>query len=100
MPVGRHGPVDDPARLEAWLAYYREAGIQAIGAGVVTMRKRAPGSGSGPAWFRAFDGPPRMLGPCGDAVLERMEALEFLQHVSDDADLMASVFRVSPKVQL
>lgn len=94
--VGRHGAPGEPARLEEWLSYYREQRIRSIGAGIVTMKKRA----GGPGWFRAFDGPPSVIGPCGDAVLSRMEALDFLQRVAEDEALMASVFKASPDARL
>ena len=98
MNIGRHDPAGDERRLEEWLSYYREQGAHSIGAGIVTMKKRP--AARGPAWFRAFDGPPRVLGPSGDAVRERMEALDFLQTVTDDEALMASVFLASPKARL
>ena len=85
----------DPARLAAWLRYYEEERIGAIGGGVVTMRKRA-----GKNWFRAFDAPQRAVGPAWEAVVERMPALGFLDAAADDAALMASVLAVSPDVRL
>lgn len=99
MNVGQHGAAKDGSgRLEAWLSYYEEEKIHAISAGVVTMRKRP--AGSGPAWFRGFDGPKSMLGPCGDAVRERMDALDFLHGAGSDEALMSSVFIASPKARL
>ncbi|MDB5105713.1 MAG: methyltransferase protein [Fibrobacteres bacterium] len=87
----------DAARLEAWLEYYRAEKVAAIGAGAVVMRKR-PG---GDNWFRSFDGPGKISGPCGGQVLERIQALDYMaRRVKDDAALMETVFRVSPHARL
>jgi methylase of polypeptide subunit release factors len=96
--TGHHEPAGEGSdRLNAWLEYYRQEKIQAIGAGVVTMRKR----GGGDNWFRSFDGPERLAGPCGPHVLQRMQALDFLaRRAADDEALMRSVLAVSPHARL
>lgn len=87
---------EDGSRLEVWLNYYRQENIASIGAGTVTMRKR---SGS-ENWYRAFDGPRKIAGPCGDIISERMQALDFLaRNAKQDQALMASVFRMSDKMR-
>jgi SAM-dependent methyltransferase len=98
MKAGHYRATEDhDARLEAWLEYYREEKVAAIGAGVVIMRKR-PGDSN---WFRSFDGPARIAGQCGEVVLERMQALDYMaRRAGDDAALMASIFRVSEKARL
>jgi hypothetical protein len=98
MKLGHTGTSpDDAARLEAWLAYYREENISAIGGGAVIMRKRTGGDN----WFRSFDGPPKLSGRCGEEVLARMRALDYLaREVKDDEALLRTVFRVSPNVRL
>lgn len=83
--------------LKAWLAYYREENIAAIGAGTVTLRKR---SGSG-HWFRAFDGPERLAGPAGESIRARMQALDFLaRKAGSDEALLASTLKISPHARL
>lgn len=88
---------DRAERLAAWLAYYREEGISAIGGGAVIMRKRA-GSDH---WFRAFDAPDRIAGPGGEDVRARMDALDFLaRRAAGDDALLDAVLRVSPQARL
>ncbi len=87
---------EDGVRLERWLDYYRQENIASIGAGTVTMRKRSGVEN----WYRAFDGPRKIAGPCGDIVSERMQALDFLaRHAKEDQILMVSVFRMSEKMR-
>ena len=98
MKLGHTGAgSDDAARLEAWLEYYREEKVSAIGGGAVVMRKRSGGDN----WFRSFDGPPRLSGQCGEEVLERMRALDRMARaLKDEAALMAARFRISPNARL
>lgn len=98
MDIGRRADKAEPERLARWLQYYQEEDIAAIGAGVLTLKKRPEGAGQG--WFRGMDGPPSMLGPCGGAVLGRMSALDFLSKRKIDQALFDSVFKVSPDVRL
>jgi len=97
MDAGRGGADGREAgRLEAWLEYYRAEGIAGIGAGAATLRKRTGGDN----WFRCFDGPEKLAGPCGADMLERMRALDFMaRRAADDSTLMESVLKVSPKAR-
>lgn len=98
MDAGRGGGagMDAQGRLESWLEYYRKEGIAGIGAGAVTLRKRTD-SGN---WFRCFDGPEKLSGPCGPAMLERMRALDFMaRQAADDESLMECALKVSSKAR-
>ena len=55
------------------MAYYERGQIEAMSAGLITMRRRS----SSPSWFRADDAPAKMLGPCGDNVVRLFEAQDF-----------------------
>jgi methylase of polypeptide subunit release factors len=98
MKLGQTGSgAGDASRLEAWLEYYREEKVSAIGGGAVVMRKRSGGGN----WFRSFDGPPRLSGRCGEEVLDRMRALDRMARVlKDEEALMAARFRISPHARL
>src|SRR5262249_13229667 len=48
---------------DRWMAYYEHQRIEAIGLGLVTMRRRAEDGG---AWFRAEDAPQDLAMPRGD----------------------------------
>jgi SAM-dependent methyltransferase len=94
MNVGHIGGSTDPKRLQAWLDYYEQERIGAIGAGLITMRKRA-----GNSWFRAFDGPVRVVPPAGEAIVERMRVLDVIAPKSDE-QLLDAVLKVNPDVHL
>jgi SAM-dependent methyltransferase len=83
-------------RLEEWMAYYEQQRIDAIGAGLITMRR----SSAHANWFRADDGPEKMLGPRGDHVVRGFELRDFLETVRDDSALLNTRLCVSPNVRL
>lgn len=85
-------PEEQEERLAAWLAYLEERRVEAVGRGVLALRRRAP------AWVRAFDAPPR-FGPFGQEVEPRLDALERLAALDDDA-LFGAVLALSPVAEL
>ena len=92
----RQSPEQHNQRFEEWMAYYERQGIEAIGAGVITMRRsRGPDR-----WFRAEDAPEKMVGACGDSIVRGFELRDFLETVRDDAALLDTRLRVSPDVRL
>ncbi len=96
----RHTERDAPERFsrrfEEWVAYYERERIEAVSGGVITMRRRS-GSAN---WVRADDGPGKMLGPAGEAVLLAFEVRDFLETVRDDESLLEKRLRVSPDARL
>ncbi len=96
----RHTERDEPEefarRFEGWMAYYEKQGIDAIGAGLITMRRISDRAN----WFRADDAPEKILGPCGGYILRGFELRDFLETVRDDAALLNTRMRVSPDVRL
>ncbi len=87
---------DFAPRFKEWTDYYEQQSIQSIGAGIITLRKSSGRS----AWFRAEDGPERMIGPCGEDVAMGFALQNYLESASRDTDLMRSVLQVSPKIRL
>jgi SAM-dependent methyltransferase len=83
-------------RFEQWTDYYAELGIEAVSAGLITMRRSSGRS----TWYRAEDGPAKMLGPCGDTVVQGFALRDFLAAVPDDASLLAARLRVSGDARL
>lgn len=81
-------------RFEEWMAYYAAEGIHTIGAGLITMRRTSGRSN----WFRADDAPNKMLGPCGEYILQGFELKDFLESIKDDKDLMNIKLGVSPNL--
>ncbi len=66
---------------DEWLAYDEAHGIEAIGFGLITMRKRADGSTS----FGAEEAPQDLAMPCGDDLGASFELAELLRTHDDDA---------------
>jgi hypothetical protein len=89
-------PDDFPRRFEKWMAYYEQHNIAAVSAGLITMRRRVADKN----WFRADDGPEKMLGPCGEDILLAFELRDFLETVRDDSKLLDTRLRVSPDIRL
>jgi Methyltransferase small domain len=90
MPPGLES--DFPAyqkRYDDWMAYFESEGIESVGAGVMTVRKRA-----GANWF-AEDKEPESRGQCGPAVAQGFQLRDFLLARSDEAILQAS-YRLAP----
>jgi len=80
---------------DRWMAYYEHHRIEAIGLGLVTMRRRAGGEG----WFRAEDATQDFAMPCGDHLGATFELADFLAAHEGNA-LAAVCLRVAPDVVL
>jgi hypothetical protein len=80
---------------DAWLAYDEEHHIEAVGFGLITMRKRV----SGEPWFRAETAPQELVMPCGDQLGAMFELADFLEAHPGDA-LLDVKLRVAPDVAL
>ncbi len=81
--------------FEEWMAYIEAHHIEAVGFGMITMRKRA----DGPTWFRAEEAPQDLVMPCGDHLGAVFELADFLHALNDD-QLLATTFVVAPDVVL
>ena len=66
------------------MVYYQELGIESIGAGLITMRKRKGKTN----WYRADESPEKMIGPCGTSIARGFQLRDFLQMVQDDNELL------------
>jgi hypothetical protein len=80
---------------DRWMAYYEHHRIEAIGLGLVTMRRRAGGEG----WFRVEEAAQDFAMPCGDHIGAAFELADFLAAHEGDA-LAAARLRVAPDVVL
>lgn len=90
---------DTPARFaevyEEWMAYYEREGIEAMSAGLITLR-RVSGRDN---WFCVDDAPENMLGPCGEYIVRGFELRDFLETVRNDQALLDARLQVSPEVR-
>jgi hypothetical protein len=90
---------DNPARFatlyEEWMGYYEREGIEAMSAGLITMRRTSGGTN----WFHVDEAPEKMIGPCGEAIARRFELHDFLETMGDDRALLETSLCVSPEVR-
>jgi hypothetical protein len=82
--------------FDTWMAYYEEQSIEAVGFGLITMRRRTGGQ---PNWFWADDVPETAKWAAGDDVERCMLLHDFLEAI-DDRDLLDQVVRLSPDARL
>ena len=81
--------------FDEWMVYSEAHHLEAIGFGLITMRRRV----DGPTWFRAEEAPQDIVMPCGDHLGAVFELADFLARV-DDEDLLAATLVVAPDVVL
>jgi len=86
------------ARHREWMEYYQGAGIEAMGSGVVVLRRS--GEAGDAKWARFSESPEKMLGPCGDQVGRMMETWDAIQSLGSDEALRRVRVRVNPDVRL
>ncbi|HEY3486220.1 MAG TPA: methyltransferase, partial [Ilumatobacteraceae bacterium] len=79
---------------DAWLDDCAAHGVEGVGIGLISMRKR---SDSSEPCFRAESAPQDVALDCGDHIGALFELADFLGHV-DDAALLDVSFRVAPDV--
>jgi hypothetical protein len=92
-------------RFDAWMCSYEQSQVEAIGSGLLTLRRR-PGVAT---WFAWEDMPP-MAGPAGEAVVQGFRQRDFLaDHPSPpsaegeggaaDQSLLPVCFRLHPALR-
>ncbi len=79
----------------AWMEYCDQHRVEAVGFGLITMRRRAGGT----AWFRAEEATQDLAMPCGDHLGALFELADFLD-ACDDATLLDQRLAVAPDVVL
>ncbi len=83
-------------RFDEWMGYYEDQRIESVGAGLITMRRRADSS----CWFRADEAPEKMLGSCGRDIEKAFAARDWMEQVADERGWLASAFRLNPEIRL
>lgn len=79
-----------------WMDYYREHGIEAIGAGSLTLRKRTAKDG-GENWFR-IDDEPEATGPPGASIAQGFAGRDFSER--GDEELLGMRLVPSPHLRV
>lgn len=92
----RQEPEEYAKHFVDWMSYYERQGIEAVGAGSISMH-RYRGRRN---WFRAEDVPEKMIGPCGDHIVRGFELQDFLDTVQEDSLLLQARLSISPDVRL
>ncbi len=80
---------------DEWMAYYELHRIEAVGFGLITMRRRRAGD----AWFRAEQAPQDWSMPCGDHLGAVFELADLLDHHPGER-LLDVALRIAPDVVL
>jgi hypothetical protein len=96
----KHTEKDTPQqhlrRFEEWMKYYAQLGIEAVGGGIINVRR----SSAHRAWFQTDEIPDDKAEAGGDAILLGFELYDFLQTVQDDGVLLETRLHTSPHVAL
>ncbi|MDX9787844.1 MAG: class I SAM-dependent methyltransferase [Desulfobacterales bacterium] len=90
------GPEAFAERFDAWMQYYRTQGIEAVSAGLITMKREAGKLNH----FRAEDGPEKMIGPCGKDIQLGFSLRNFLSSIRNNNELFETMFQIAPHVRL
>ncbi len=80
---------------DAWMDYYEQHDVEAVGFGLISMRKRAEGT----PWFRAEEARQDWAMPCGDHLGATFELAGFLHRVPDE-QLLHVALSIAPDVVL
>ena len=97
MPVGVGAtPRVAATMLGTWLAFLERERIDAVTAGLLTLRRRAGGAHR----IHARDAPAALTGGDGGAYVAQMIAADDFLATADDAALLAASFRVAPVARL
>lgn len=83
-------------RFNTWLADFEAAGIEAVGTGVMVMRKRAAG---GEPWFVAYEDVEGGDGTAGELVDRLIAGRDFLERCSE-VDILDTGFQIAPDAKL
>src|SRR5262249_21990131 len=81
--------------LDRWLASFEQQGIEAVGTGLITARKRSDSAN----WFRVANAPGRIAYPAGDEIMRTVARRDYLEAVSD-CELLDNALQLAPGVQL
>ncbi|MDR3717178.1 MAG: class I SAM-dependent methyltransferase [Bryobacteraceae bacterium] len=80
--------------LSETVAYFEQQGVESIGRGFITLRRRTQGA---PNWIQFEEASPQKMEPFGDAVLRVFETHDFLEGLAVDG-LLDTRVRLAPGV--
>jgi hypothetical protein len=89
-------PASRSALFRRWMAYYEHRRIEKVSLGIITLRRTS----SSRPWIRLDDTPPRITGPCGDAVARAFAGRDALERLGSDAALLDLKPRAVPAMRL
>jgi Methyltransferase small domain len=88
-------PEERLAKIDRWVEYFREEGIEAISYAALVLRKRA-----GDNWVRSTELPRGRFGPASDALERMFSAQDALETAPGDEALLTRRFRIADDVTL
>ena len=91
----KHELEKSPRIFDDWMGYYKRNGIEAVSAGLISLRK----SSGRPNWVRIEDAPSKMVGPIGEDIARGFGLRTFLETAGDEA-LLACRLRLDGQVRL
>jgi hypothetical protein len=89
-------PAEVAQRYETWMAYFERERIEAVSYLFITLRRSITGS----AWIQIDDPPCRIVGPCGDEVLQFFQSRSLFGSTAGADDLLYRRLSLTPQIRL
>ncbi len=86
-----------PHLYDEWMGYYEREGIEAVGYGLITLRRSSSGGSNWVGFVKMTTG---SGAPRGSDIRRRFELQDFVESVADDQQLLDQRFRLAPDVRL
>jgi hypothetical protein len=89
-------PAEVAQRYETWMAYFERERIEAVSYLFITLRRSAAGS----AWIQIDDPPCRIVGPCGDELLQFFQCRSAFGSDVGTNELLGRRLTMAPQIRL
>ncbi len=83
-------------RFNRWMDYFKQEHISSVGAGCIIIRKQSEADN----WFAAETVASQISSPCGDQILRKFAAKDFLNTLPNDEALLKTVLHPAPELIL
>ena len=89
-------PAEVAQQYETWMAYFERERIEAVSYLFITLRRSAAGTG----WIQIDDPPCRIVGPCGDELLQFFRCRSAFDRAAASDDLLGRRLSLAPQIRL
>jgi hypothetical protein len=99
----RSSPISEDqyhALHEEWMRFFAAEHIEAVGYGIVHMRRRTPDAGAVGNWLCIDESPDRVVGYSGEPILQRFAVEDLLRSSGADDGLLDVPLRLSPDARV